>query len=117
MNSDNFWLYHKTTNREFYDNERKLALSQGYDEVIFLNEREEVTEGAISNVFIEQSGRLMTPARNSGLLNGTLRQSLLDNHKCEETTVLKDNLLQAGNFFIGNSVMGLVEAKLDTPFN
>jgi len=116
VNSESQWLYHKTTNRELYDKERMLALNQGYDEVIFLNERGEVTEGAISNVFLEQSGKLTTPIRNSGLLNGTLRQSLLDNHKCKETTVLKENLLKTGKFFIGNSVMGLVEAKLESPF-
>jgi len=112
VHSENRWLYHKTTNRNLYDSERKLALEEGFDEVIFLNEKEEVSEGAISNIFIKESDQLHTPSQKTGLLNGTLRQSFLENNKCQETIIKKQDLLDADQIFIGNSVMGLVKSEL-----
>ncbi len=114
MNSADLWLYHKTTNRTLYDTELNLAIKQGYDEVLFINERGEISEGSISNIFIQQSGQLVTPHQKAGLLKGTLRQSLLDNKECYETILKEQDILNAEKIFIGNSVMGLVEAELVT---
>ncbi len=46
-------LRHKTTRRELYETE--LARSNA-DEVLFLNERDEVCEGARANVFLAREG-------------------------------------------------------------
>jgi para-aminobenzoate synthetase/4-amino-4-deoxychorismate lyase len=112
IDSGQFWFYHKTTIRDFYDRERQTALEKGYDEVIFVNERNEITEGTVSNIFLLQSEKLVTPAITSGLLNGTLRQSLINEERCHEKIITKDQIINAQKIFLGNSVMGLIEASI-----
>ena len=65
--SDPF-LYHKTTNRGLYEAAR--AACPGYDDVLLLNERGEVTESTIANVAVEIEGKLCTPPVECGLLPG-----------------------------------------------
>jgi para-aminobenzoate synthetase/4-amino-4-deoxychorismate lyase len=52
------------------------GVQKGLMDVIFMNERQEVTEGAISNVIIERNGRFVTPPVTCGLLNGVYRRHL-----------------------------------------
>jgi len=70
-------LFHKTTHRPLYARAFKKATEAGYDDVLFLNQRGQVTEGAISNVFIETGGRWFTPPVECGLLAGVFRRHLL----------------------------------------
>ncbi len=101
-------LRHKTTRREIYEEE--LARS-GADEVLFLNERDEVCEGARTNVFLAQGETLLTPPLASGLLPGTLRARLLAEGKAREDYLALEDL-ENSEFFMGNSVRGLVRAIL-----
>ena len=101
-------LRHKTTRREIYEEE--LAGS-GADEVLFLNERDEVCEGARTNVFLAQGETLLTPPLASGLLPGTLRARLLAEGKAREDYLALEDL-ENREFFMGNSVRGLVRARL-----
>ena len=48
VDSKNLFLYHKTTNRTLYDNELKKARKNGFYDVVFTNEKDEITEGTIS---------------------------------------------------------------------
>ncbi len=70
-------LYHKTTHRPLYAQAFEQAARDGFDDALFLNLRGEVTEGAISNVFIEKDGRWFTPPVECGLLPGVFRRHLL----------------------------------------
>ncbi len=101
-------LRHKTTRRELY--ERELAAS-GADEVLFLNERDEVCEGARANVFLARGGRLLTPPLSCGLLPGTLRARLLSENRAQEA-VLRLSDFENAEFYMGNSVRGLVRGRL-----
>ena len=101
-------LRHKTTRREIYEEE--LARS-GADEVLFLNERDEVCEGARTNVFLAQGEILLTPPLTSGLLPGTLRARLLAEGKAREDYLALEDF-ENREFFMGNSVRGLVRARL-----
>jgi len=110
FSSDDSFLRHKTTRRALYENE--LAES-GADEVLFLNERSEVCEGARANVFLPRGDELLTPPVSSGLLPGTLRARLLAEGRVHEAVLrLKD--FEGVEFFMGNSVRGLVRARLAT---
>ncbi len=113
-NSDNIFLYHKTTNRSFYDNEYKKAMEKGLTEVLFLNERSQVAEGAISNIIIKKDNCYYTPPANCGLLSGVYRQQLINkkNFPLKEKILYKQDLLRANKIFICNSVRGLREVKL-----
>src|SRR5690606_24967040 len=85
LDSASPWLAHKTTNRAFYDEPRQRAHDRhGLDELVFCNERGELTEGSFTNLFVEKSGRLLTPPLASGLLPGTLRAELLASGRAEE---------------------------------
>ena len=74
VNSDNIFLYHKTTERTVYDEARK-----GHNDVILYNENSYITESTIANIVIEDKyGVLSTPKVACGLLAGTFRQYLLN---------------------------------------
>lgn len=104
---------HKTTKRELYDTLLRKADARGYDEVVFCNDRGEVTEGAISNIIIMKRGRYYTPSLSSGLLNGIYRQYFLATRpNAEEAVLFIEDIEQADLFFICNSVRGLRRAVL-----
>jgi para-aminobenzoate synthetase / 4-amino-4-deoxychorismate lyase len=108
-------FYHKTTRRQFFDREmeRQKALT-GCDEVVFLNNKGELTEGTRTNLFVELDGRLFTPALACGLLPGTLREELLDLPRAaaSEAVLTRQDLLEADRIYLGNSVRGLIRAEL-----
>lgn len=107
--SDAPLLRHKTTRRDLYESE--LAAS-GADEVLFLNERDEVCEGARTNVFLPRGVSLRTPPLACGLLPGTLRARLLAEGRAQEEYLALEDFERV-EFYMGNSVRGLVRARLD----
>ena len=112
LDSQSLWLRHKTTNRAFYDEPRQQAhAAHGVDEVIFRNERGEVTEGSITNIFVQRNGVLLTPPLSSGLLPGTLRAQLLAQGEAVEQVLTLDDLESAEAIWLGNSVRGLMRAE------
>jgi para-aminobenzoate synthetase / 4-amino-4-deoxychorismate lyase len=110
--SSDVFLRHKTTLRAMYDQEYAEARASGFDEAIFMNERGEVTEGAISNIFIQQSGRLLTPPLPCGVLPGIFRRHLLETHaNAEEKILTVADLHAADAIFLCNSLRGIREVK------
>jgi branched-subunit amino acid aminotransferase/4-amino-4-deoxychorismate lyase len=109
LNSDDPWLQVKTTERGLYNTTRSI-ISDGVDEVIFLNERDEACEGTITNIFVEKDGVLMTPPLACGLLPGVLRQELLETGGAVEAMLTLEDLKRG--FYLGNSLRGLIEAEL-----
>lgn len=110
IDSGNIFLHHKTTNRSVY--EQAKAANPEADDVILWNERDEVTETTIYNLFLEIDGELLTPALNSGLLPGTLRRELLESGDAKEAVLTKADLKRASKLLVGNSVRGLIPATL-----
>ncbi len=97
---------HKTSWRDLYDAE---TARMGTDEVIFLNERGEVAEGARSNIFLKRDGVLLTPPLSAGILPGILRAELLATGEAREATLMPDDL--NGEVLFGNSLRGLIAAR------
>ena len=110
FNSRDPLLRHKTTRRALYDDALAAAAA---DEVIFLNERDDVCEGARTSIFVERHGALLTPPLESGLLPGVLRADLLAEGRAREKILRLDDL--SGDFLIGNSLRGLLRARLAGP--
>jgi para-aminobenzoate synthetase/4-amino-4-deoxychorismate lyase len=105
-NSGDPFLYHKTTHRKLYDEEFKRYSARGYFDVVFQNEKDEITEGAISNIFILLKGKWYTPPLSCGLLNGIARQVMTRKlHAVEKILYLKD-LKSAEQVVLTNSVRG-----------
>lgn len=107
VDSRKAFLYHKTTYRPYYEESfKKIVDGKIYDE-LFFNEKGELTEGARSNVLLTINGKLYTPPVKCGLLNGVLRQNLLDRGICTEKILYKEDLLLAENVYCINSVRGI----------
>ncbi len=107
-------LYHKTTQRPLYTLEHVRAKERGFDDVFFLNLRGEVTEGAISNIFIEKDGRWFTPRVECGLLAGVYRRHLLETRpEIEEHVLSLEDLRSADAIYLCNAVRGLHRVKIE----
>jgi 4-amino-4-deoxychorismate lyase len=112
LQSEDSLFRHKTTRREPYEAARAEFSKDEADEVILLNERGEVCEGTITNIFAEAAdGMLLTPPLTSGLLPGVLRAELIRERKARGE-VLKLDDLRHRKLFVGNSLRGLIPAEL-----
>jgi 4-amino-4-deoxychorismate lyase len=112
LQSEDSLFRHKTTRREPYEAARAEFSKEEADEVILLNERGEVCEGTITNIFAEAAdGMLLTPPLTSGLLPGVLRAELIRERKARGE-VLKLDDLRHRKLFVGNSLRGLIRAEL-----
>ena len=142
VNSQEPMLYHKATYRPWYEKSmEKIKNGEIFDE-IFLNEKGELTEGARSNLVLQIDGELFTPPVECGLLNGVLRQKLLNEglihpspdffdtrtscrkipspprgegssvKKVTEKKLYLSDLKNAQKIFCINSVRGIVEAQI-----
>ncbi|HWW64573.1 MAG TPA: aminodeoxychorismate synthase component I [Sphingomonadaceae bacterium] len=100
-------LLHKTSERAFHDDSRRVA---GMFEVVYTDAGGFLTEGSFTNVFVERGGRLLTPPLARGLLPGVLRARLLDEGRAVEADLTPADL--AGGFLIGNALRGLIPARL-----
>lgn len=105
------FVHHKTTNRSCYDSRYKEAIEKDFDEVIFLNEKDELTEGAISNVFLKIRGKWYTSPLSSGLLSGIWRAKTMKELAAEEKILYIEDLRSAEEIIVGNSVRGGAEVK------
>jgi para-aminobenzoate synthetase/4-amino-4-deoxychorismate lyase len=114
INSTDPLRRHKTTARQLYDAAlRGLGADSPVFDVVFLNERDEVAEGARSNVFVERDGQLLTPPLASGALPGVLRAELLASGRAREAVLLPADLQQG--FWFGNALRGLIAVRLESP--
>lgn len=111
-NSSDLMLYHKTTCRKLYDDAFLQAIDEGYDEVIFCNERGEVTEGAITNIFLRFGKQWITPPLSCGLLPGSMRALMIDKLNANEEIIYLEQLCTADELMVCNSVRGLANAEL-----
>jgi len=111
IDSTNPLRRHKTTERQVYDEALAgLAGDTSIFDVVFLNERGEVAEGARSNVFVEGDGVLLTPPLSSGCLPGVLRAELLGSGQAREGVLWPEDL--ASGFWLGNALRGLIRVEL-----
>lgn len=104
--ADDVRLGHKTSDRAFYDEARRAS---GCFEVIFADEGGFLTEGSFTHLFVEQDGTLVTPPLSRGMLPGILRARLIEQGDAVEEDVSLASL--PAEFYIGNSVRGLIRAK------
>jgi len=94
-------LRHKTSWREPYDQTHPDC-----EELVFCNERGELTEGARSNIFVRRGDVLLTPPLESGLLPGLLRAELIEQGRAKEAILTPGDL--DGEVHFGNSLRGLI---------
>ena len=93
----------------------RFARGAGFDEACLLNRQGKLLEGATSNVFLVQDGRVRTPSPRLGILAGLARARVLrlaaslGLHVEEAASELRD-LLIADEVFLTSSVREIVPA-------
>ncbi|QRM44237.1 aminotransferase class IV family protein [Rhizobium sp. BG4] len=102
----------KTTRREVYEAARAEYPASEADEVLMLNENDEICEGTITSVFLDDGSDLLrTPPISCGLLAGVLRTELICQRKARVGRIsLAD--IAGGKLYMGNSLRGLIPSVL-----
>jgi para-aminobenzoate synthetase/4-amino-4-deoxychorismate lyase len=109
VNSNDQFLFHKTTNRAVYEQ----AIIQGFDDVLLFNENDELTEFTIGNLIVKLNGELFTPPVECGLLAGTFRAELIALGEVKERVLKKQDLAEAEAVFLINSLRKWVAVRLN----
>ncbi|AKZ64750.1 anthranilate synthase [Herbaspirillum hiltneri N3] len=112
--SNALFLRHKTSVRTAYDEAWKEAERRGGFDTLFFNERDELTEGGRSNVFVRLDGRWYTPPLAAGALPGVMRSVLLADaaYAASERSITRDELRRAEAVMICNALRGAVHADV-----
>ena len=92
-------------------NGKKFVVS-GWHSCRLSNERNEITEGTFTNVAVRTGDRIFTPPVSAGLLNGIMRQKLIEEGVLQERTLYPRDLKNADAVYCLNSVRGMFEVEL-----
>ena len=88
------------------------AKKQHINDAILLNPFNRVADASIANVFIVKDGIVKTPFLSEGGINGVMRRNLLEKLpliaiQIQETTLTVEDLLEADELFLTNSIYGI----------
>ncbi|MEO8837592.1 MAG: aminotransferase class IV, partial [Herbaspirillum sp.] len=111
---DALLLRHKTTQRAAYDLAWREAEAQGAFDVLFFNQRGELTEGARSNVLLQLNGVWYTPPLSCGVLPGVMRSVLLDDPawQVQQRCLSRADLQAAQQVVLCNALRGVLPARI-----
>ena len=111
-NPESVLIRHKTFN--YLENiiGRREAIEKGYDEGLFLNTNDDLTEATSSNLFWARGKDLFTPATESGLLPGITREIIIETaeklgFKINARKFDLSYLLNSDFAFLSNSLIGM----------
>lgn len=100
----------KTDNRMLYIDSLLAAKDRGCDQSIILNERNEIVETSICNIFFQKGEWIYTPPLSSGCVDGIMRRITILEKGVLEKTIPKDSLGEFDSIFLTNAVRGLRKA-------
>lgn len=106
----------KSLSAQLYINAAMYAVKNGWDESIMINHHDEIMEGHSSNIFILKDGIWMTPAIQSGCINGVMRKSILEQMRASnilvnEVAFKTEELLDADEIFFSNAIKGIYPVR------
>ncbi|EKU84089.1 para-aminobenzoate synthetase/4-amino-4-deoxychorismate lyase [Massilia sp. UYP32] len=112
--SGDVFLRHKTSVRGRYDAAWKAAEAQGAFDMLFFNERGELTEGGRCSVFLRFGEEWLTPPLSCGVLPGVMRGVLLaaPAWRAREAVITRAMLEQADDIVVCNALRGPLRAVL-----
>jgi para-aminobenzoate synthetase/4-amino-4-deoxychorismate lyase len=102
IDSEDLFLFHKTTNRTVYESVRKG--NEEFDDILLYNQVGELTEFTIGNLVVELEGELLTPPVSCGVLPGTFRAYLVETGQVLERTIPVGQLDNCTKIFRVNSI-------------
>jgi 4-amino-4-deoxychorismate lyase len=101
--------YIKSTN--YIDNmlEKQKATEEGFHEVVFLNNENEITEGSMTNLFFVKENKIYTPLIECGLLAGVLRSWIINNYEVIQGHYTLEEVKKSDGVFVTNSLVGIMK--------
>ncbi len=103
----------KSMNYLDYTMARREAIHLDFDEALLLNEREEIVECSVSNIFWFKDKTLYTPSEECGCLPGTTRDLVMHvadscDMQIQKSRFLLKDMITAEFVFVANSLIGCV---------
>lgn len=108
IDHDSPFLYHQTSHNVYAGIETDTP---GIDEIIFWNNRGEITETVSANIVVEIDGLQITPPVSCGLHPGAYRAKLLADGRFVERPVHTEELQDCTKVFLINSLVGWREVS------
>lgn len=111
-----YFSHLKSNNYLSYAMAALWAKKNHLNDALLLNPYDKITDATIANIFIVQNGIIKTPAVSEGCVNGIMKNYLLqclrkENMPVEETSLTIDDVLQAQEVFLTNSIYGIKWVK------
>lgn len=117
--AQNYLRRFKTTHRALFDQAWQTAETQGAFDSLFFNSDGILLEGGRSNVFVKYQGQWLTPSLDLDILNGIMRQAVLDEpqkylqtNQVIETHITQKTLQEAEEIRLSNALRGIFAAVL-----
>lgn len=119
LSAQNYLRRFKTTCRALFDQAWQTAETQGAFDSLFFNSDGILLEGGRSNVFVKYQGQWLTPSLDLDILNGVMRQAVLDEsqkylhtNQVIETHITQKTLQEAEEIRLSNALRGVFAAAL-----
>lgn len=87
----------------------RKAQQTGFDEALRLNEKDEIVSACLTNIFWTKNDKIFTPALETGALQGTTREFIMENFTVFETNAKLEEIETAETIFLASSGIGIVE--------
>lgn len=97
--------------------EKRNATKEGFDDVVFFNEKGYLCETSVCNIFCVKENKIYTPKVQNGLLNGTVREWIIKNFEVYEVNISLEKLKSMDEIFITNSLVGIMKVNKIDNFN
>ncbi|HEZ3013451.1 TPA: bifunctional anthranilate synthase component I family protein/aminotransferase class IV [Neisseria meningitidis] len=117
--AQNYLRRFKTTHRALFDQAWQTAETQGAFDSLFFNSDGILLEGGRSNVFVKYQGQWLTPSLDLDILNGVMRQAVLDEpqkylqtNQVIETHITQKTLQEAEEIRLSNALRGIFATVL-----
>ncbi|SHK07314.1 aminotransferase class IV [Tepidibacter formicigenes] len=111
-------LIHKYKTTNYFENiySKRYALNEGYDEALFINMKNKILEGAMTNIFFIKEKKVYTPKEDLYILPGIIRSEVINILNSLSVDVLEEeiDLKEISKFefcFITNSLMDLMRVN------
>jgi branched-subunit amino acid aminotransferase/4-amino-4-deoxychorismate lyase len=108
VGSNNWDARFKTVSYLAHAQARKMAATP---EVVLLNEHRHIASAAGANIFWRRGERFYTPAHEAGCRCGVVRGFVLKRREVEEGHFALEDLLEADEIFLTNSMRGVVSVR------
>ena len=103
----------KTTSRADSFVAYKEAIENGFNDALYVNEKNELVECTRANIYLVIEDKIITPLLESGILSGVTRSNIIELAKKEEIQIEEKNvhslfLNKAESVFITNAIIGIM---------